>query len=158
MTKCPGVPTAIRTDSRFLSGLHTDDGFGGDDLTRRTVHRRARAAGISPTGKKWCPQLVPHGDPMSPEGLVSDMHEAEARCRQNGYGASGRINTNKRELDEHDPLEKPYRINDAVVEQKVQERIAREGPVSPKKREQLTGDIRESMMPATPDVSAFLPS
>lgn len=142
-----GVP-AIKTPSMFYGGRR-DDGFGNDDFRRRIAYARARAAGVNPTGKIYCPGLARPKCPNDPMAWVSQM-DAEAeirrRCRELNYGAEGDIEVKQRE-PEADPLEKPYRVADDILEREVSEIVAKEhgGKIGRKKRADLVEATAERL-------------
>lgn len=143
------VCTAVHgTNAQFRSRTSSVGGFA-DEISRKIVCERAAREGVPTAGKVFCPQLVPQGDPFSPEGLVSDLSEVKARCEQRGHGVKGSVNVARQIPDEPDPLDVPYRINSKIVEEKVQQHIALNGPVVGEKRKELAHDVEQEMLPST---------
>lgn len=138
----------IQTDSTFLAN-HRDDGFGADDASRKIAYARARAAGVNPTGKVYCPSLCPSGERLSPSAWINSKADVKARCRANGWG-SPQMGIKPVQIDE---APKPYRVADDIVDGEVA-RVVRDndGDVTPRERKQLTERVREQLTPAVGSV------
>jgi putative FmdB family regulatory protein len=147
-----GVP-GIVTDTTFSAGRAAsglaDDGLGDDDFKRRFAYAAARRAGVSPSGKSFCPGLCAPGKPYDPEAWVSHASarsDIKKRCRELNYAADGDVTVAQRE-PETDPNEGPYRVADKIVQKKVNEIVAKEhgGKVTKKKRADLVEATSERM-------------
>lgn len=140
--KCPGCghapmtwqfPTPnVQTGSTWLA--NRDDGFGTDDFRRKRAYAKARAAGVNPSGKVYCPSLCPLGEPLSPKAWISDKADAKAICQANNW-SSDDLGVKSRPV-EKDP--EPYHVAPDLVQDEVERIVeSREGDVSPKEHEEL---------------------
>lgn len=113
MTKLFSVPAAIRMDTRFMAGSDLDDGFGNDQRSRKIAYAKARAAGVNPAGKKYCPSLCRKGKPFDPQAWVADTTDVKRICQKNGWGCDGAVKVPMQHIDEP---EQPYRVADDLVQ------------------------------------------
>ena len=132
------------TETTFTIGM--DDGFGNNDFKRRIAYKKAREAGVNPTGKIYCPGLCRRGMPYDPRAWVSASNaraEARKRCRELGY-ASEDLGV-KHVEPENDPQDKPYRPAPSLVQKEVDLIVEREydGKIDKKKRQQLVEEVTE---------------
>uniref|UniRef100_A0A6M3IN53 Uncharacterized protein n=2 Tax=viral metagenome TaxID=1070528 RepID=A0A6M3IN53_9ZZZZ len=131
---CPN----IQSDATFLA--NRDDGFGNDNVKRKRAHALARAAGVNPTGKIYCPSLCPPGEPFSPKAWISDKSDIKRICRKNNWDCPDM--GVKAHSVESEP--KPYQVADSLVEEEVQKRVAAaNGNVTPRERLDMKHEIAE---------------
>jgi hypothetical protein len=115
MDKQISVPMVIGTDTQmFLS--KTDDGFGGDDMSRKIAKQKAAAAGVSTVGKTFVPGLCRHKVPYDPGAWVNDKAEVVKKAEKLGRNVEGGIKhfTPVRDAD-YAKVEAPYRVSPKVV-------------------------------------------
>jgi hypothetical protein len=94
---------------------------------RQLAYAKARAAGVSPTGKTFVPGLCRRGVPHDPEAWVNSPSEVTQKAEKLGRNVVGAIKHNTPIRDEHIAnLEIPYRVSRDVVAEDVAEVIEKE--------------------------------
>jgi predicted nucleic acid-binding Zn ribbon protein len=128
------------TDTTFMIGSHVNDGFGGDERTRKLARARAKELGVSVAGKRFCPGLVDSegNDPYDPRAWVSSRADVQNRCVEKGWGCKGSINVTPRKSDTEP---EPYQCNPNFVEEEIAEIQDEHGPLSAKE----TAELRENL-------------
>jgi len=111
---------ALVTDTTWMKGSHNDDGFGDDTFAREIAYAKAKAAGITPSGR-YVSQLADElGDPKAWVNTRSD-----AKRLVEGQGAScADLKVKARPIDEPDDWDKPYEVADDIVQEAVNAEIA----------------------------------
>lgn len=135
----------LKTDTTFMA--NRDDGFQGDDETRRLAHRNARRLGTSVDNKVYCPELAEfRGDPRA---CVSGESDVRRLCDEQGKTIEGSINHKGYvEPDEPSPDEAPYRVADDIVQNEADRIVEQhDGDVTPKERATLVEETRERLSP-----------
>jgi hypothetical protein len=145
------VPTAIHTNTTFIRNL--PDPFGGHELQRKAAMAKAEAAGVSTSGKRFAGQLCREGVPNDPQAWLNESdYKAEMTrlARQQGRSLYDDTKTiyQAPEPDAPGPGDEPYRVNDAIVaeavEDEVHQRAVRGEPApTPKERIELGEKYRE---------------
>ena len=120
------VPTAIHTNTTFMA--NRGDEFEGDQRVRSYAEARARAAGVSPMGKRFTAGLCRDGVPFDPRAWIDTSNaksEIKRRCIDLGREAHDGLKTivKARDLDGPLPTEKPYRCNDGIVQRALREEL-----------------------------------
>ncbi len=138
-------PVAIHgTTTRLMSG--SDDGFGNDNVARQIAYAKARAAGVSVSGKKWHPGLCPKGESFSPKAWYRDEAEVKHKAEALGRNVEGSIThqTPIRDKDIQDN-EKPYRIAPDLVQGDVLREVVENhgGKATPRLCKTLTEKYRD---------------
>lgn len=111
----------IQTDTTFMVG--SDDGFGQDELARNVAYQKAKAAGVTPSGR-YISQLADSlGDPKA---WVNSRAEVKRVCEQRGYSCDGAVKVKAREPDGPNPFDEPYMVADDIVQDAVQKQLAGE--------------------------------
>ena len=125
---CPN----LHTDTTWLA--NRDDGFGADNTSRQRAYAKARAAGVNPVGKVYCPSLCRPGVPLDPEAWVTGKADVKRVCRKNNW-SSPEMGVKADKIAE-DPG--PYRVAPDIVQNEV-ERIEYEtgGDLTAKERKEL---------------------
>ena len=138
----------LKTNTEFLAGW--SDGWDDRPDPKRThAQRVARAAGVNPTGKTFCPGLgapgvrndpqawVPHDDP---KGYI------KKRCEELNYACEGAVNVKQRE-PETDPADAPYCVAEDLVQEEVDRIVGveHEGPGDAPKRADLVEATHERL-------------
>lgn len=101
---CP----AIHTNTTFMA--NRDDEFEGDRKVRKHAMDKARAAGVSPTGKRFFHGLVPEGKPYDPSGWVSEgdaKAEIKRKCELNRFNCEGLVTSKVPGIEPADELSQP---------------------------------------------------
>jgi putative FmdB family regulatory protein len=151
--KCEGrmqfvfpVPT-LHTDTTFAAGW--GDGFQNENsLHRKRAMAAARAAGVSTSGKTYCPSLCEKGKPKDPKAWVPH-HDAKEyirkRCRELNKGCED-LGVKQRE-PETDPHEGPYTVAPDIVEREVERVVENdyEGNIAPEKLPDLVEATQERL-------------
>lgn len=133
---CPN----IQTETTFLA--NRDDGFGTDERSRKRAYAKARAAGVNPSGKIYCPSLCPLGEPLSPKAWVNDKADIKRICRKNNWSSETLGVT----ADKIEVAPKPYRVADDIVTDAVDRVVTeRGGDVSPREHKTLRRETRERL-------------
>jgi putative FmdB family regulatory protein len=125
------------------------DGFQEKDPRRKQAMAAARAQGVNPSGKTYCPGLCAPGKSLDPAAWVphDDAKGYIARrCEELGYSAQGMVNVDKRE-PESDPHEGPYEVAEDLVEQHTEKLVEDEydGHVTPEKYQDLKEGMAERL-------------
>ena len=115
---CP----ALVTDTTFLAGTGSDDGFGNDEMSRRIAYRKARAAGVTPTGRHISQIADELGDPKA---WCSSRADVKRICEERGYSCDD-LKVKGRSPDSPDPWDKPYEVAEDIVKESVQKELAGE--------------------------------
>jgi DNA-directed RNA polymerase subunit RPC12/RpoP len=137
--RCNIVP-GIQTDSTFMSGSHVDDGFGDDNFNRMKARRVAKAAGVNPEGKRYCPSLAKTRN--DPEAWVDGKADVTRVCKKNGWGCRGSVNVQAQENDQPNPLDEPYSVDPKLVEKEIRQREREAGEKLPaQERADLTDKL-----------------
>lgn len=121
--------TVVGTDTRVFGGL--DDGFGDDHFARRVAHQRARANGMSVSGMKYFPALVPEGGGVGhPNGWAKDAGDLRrnAETLRNIDGDTVIIDGVGRGIvaTEFPKPEKPYTVAEDLVQKEADEVVVRD--------------------------------
>lgn len=122
----------LQTDATFLRG--SEDGFGTDKRGRKIARAKARAAGVSVSGKRFCPQLA--STMYDPKAWIGSRDDVKRVALAKGVGVEGTVNVKAPEVED---VEKPYEVADNLVEREV-ERIVKDearGDVSVRERRDL---------------------
>lgn len=132
----------LQTDTVFMAGSHEDDGFGNDNEWRKRALKKARAAGVSTTGKRYHPGLA--SEPCDPRAWYDSKGYVEKRVREMGKSCEGAVNVEQVIPDAPHPVDKPYRCAPDMVDNEVAEVIREKhgGKVSVKKFR----DIQEGLI------------
>lgn len=129
------IGLGIRTNKTFMAGK--DDGFGGDERSRRQAYAHAKRKGENINGKTWMPSLG---------AWIGSRDEAIRVAREKGIGC--KIGTTTIQPREIVPEEKkPYQVAPDIVATEV-ERIVKEdlkGDVTPREKKQLTHQTAERL-------------
>ena len=138
--------------------LHTNTGFvagwgdGFDDRpnpARDEAQQAARAGGVNPTGKTFCPGLGAPGVRNDPKAWVphdDPKDYIKKRCEELNYTCEGLVNVEQRE-PETDPTEGPYCVAESLVQEEV-DRIVEgehEGHIDAPKRADLVEATHERL-------------
>ena len=125
----------IQTNKTFMA--NRDDGFGTDELGRKMAYAKAKAQGVSTSGKFYNPQL---------QMWVESKDQIKKVCEERGLQCEGLVNVKGREPDTEP---KPYRIADDIVQREVERTIRDSGEteIGPKEWTELTETTRERLMP-----------
>ena len=138
------VPLPLhKTNTGWMKGC--DDGFGPDDRTRKIALAKAKAAGVSTSGKRFIPDLCPQGDFASPMGWVSDLDEVKDRCKQLNLDCQGAVTHKATVYDTPTAEEKPYRVSPKIVEADVQ-KVNKEqhgGKMTEPQKDKLRSELTE---------------
>lgn len=126
----------VSTDTTFMAGSHVDDGFGTNEWSRKQARAKAKAAGVDINGARYCPQLCPQGESLSPKAWVRGKADVKRRCQELGVGCEGSVKVPEPSHEFAEP--KPYRVADSIVNDRVQREI--EGKHFSKKE---IADLRE---------------
>lgn len=133
-----GCPHIQGTDTILMSG--SDDGFGNDNASRQMAIAKARTAGVSVAGMKYCPGLCRKGVRFDPEAWYKDAADVKRKAQSLGRCVEGSI-TVESPIRDSDlaTQEKPYRVARHVVKEDVDREIDQQhgGKVSKEKREEL---------------------
>lgn len=135
----------LKTDTTFMAGR--DDGFNGDDETRKIAHRDARRMGMNVDSKVYMPSFAKYrGDPQA---CVSGESDVKRLCDEQGKTIEGSINHKGYvEPDEPSPDEAPYRVADDIVQNEANRIVEQhDGDVTPKERATLVEETRERLSP-----------
>lgn len=140
--QCNVAPN-IQTDSTFMSGVNEDDGFGTDNRSRMLARAKAKAAGVNPDGKRYCPSLAK--ERHDPEAWISGKGDVKRICAKRGLGCET-FGIKAPIDDSPDPHEKPYRVADQVVDREVRkQRILRGDDFTASERNRLREETRERL-------------
>jgi len=133
---CPN----IKTDTTFLA--NRGDGFGNDSNSRKLAHAKARAAGVNPTGKVYCPSLCPKGERLSPKAWVNDTADIKRICKDNNWSSE---TLGVKAVDKAtEPA--PYRVADDIVRDEVAKTVLeRQGDISAREQKTLVAETRERL-------------
>jgi hypothetical protein len=116
---CP----ALHTDTSYFRG--NDDGFGNCEVARRKYHSAAQSAGISTTGKRYCPEIAKHGGGTDAEAWVPQTQGRShiKRVIQNRrWSCEGRINVKPPDYDTPTDA-KPYQVSRKLAEKITRDEI-----------------------------------
>jgi len=119
------IAPGICTDSTFMAGSHVDDGFGSNEWGRKRARAKAKAAGVDVTGARYCPQLCPTGESLSPKAWVRGKADVVRRCQELGVGCEGAVNVSAPPSETPDAG--PYQVNDTIVNRRVEKKLADAG-------------------------------
>lgn len=124
---------AIRTGKQFRG--NRGDGFGHDERGRRRAHAKARAQGISTSGKWWSPQL---------NAWIGGDDDVKRICQQRRLACSGSVNYTP-PPKEPEP-EKPYQVAEDIAEREVQDVLEEHGhEMTSKEIKELPEKTREEL-------------
>ena len=113
----------LSTDTSWRAGLNGRDEFRGVKWLREKAERKARAAGVNPTGKRFMSQLARFED--DPQAWVDSKADIKRVCEKEGFRCRGAVNV---EAPERDPEPaKPYRVADDIVDRTVREKLIADG-------------------------------
>lgn len=98
----------LHTNKTFVA--NRDDGFGLDNRGRKRAYAKAKAQGISTSGKFWSPQL---------NSWIGGKDDVVRICQQRGLTCEGSVNYKPPEKDP--PPEKAYEVAPDIVQKEVQE-------------------------------------
>lgn len=112
MLDVPGVVT-----SSFRNMPDGDDGFGTDIIGRRAALRKAKAAGVSVTGKRFFPSLCRPRVPFDHEAWCDDFDDVKRKSAAKGLGCNGHGSELK-------PIEMPEPPPIPIAEDIVNEEVA----------------------------------
>lgn len=138
----------LDTTNEFVAGW--GDGFGDrPNFQREQAQQAARAAGVNPTGKTYCPGLAAPGKPNDPAAWVPHDDAkgyVKRRCQELNYACEGGVDVQQRE-PETDPHAGPYRVADDLVDREVDRivEVEHEGKIEPVKRAKLTEATQERL-------------
>lgn len=122
VNRAPGVVT----DSTFMAGVDHDDGFGASEWLRKQARAKAKAAGVDVNGAKYCPELCPPGERLSPKAWVKSRSDVIEKAKALGKGVDGpSISLAAPIHDEPDP--QPYCVNDEIVDRRVEKLLSEAG-------------------------------
>ena len=131
----------LNTDTTFMA--NRDDGLQCDEATRKRAYAKARAAGVSPHGKTYCPGLAK--ERHDPEAWVSSKADVRRVCETRGYDCEGSVNV---QAGAHDVQPEPYRVADDIVEANVEKTcIENDLKPTPKQRQEMTEATHDRLMP-----------
>jgi hypothetical protein len=137
---------ALRTDTAHLGKLH-DRSFGENDPTARLYLNAARAAGVNPKGKYYCPSLAEYsGDP---EAWIETKGDAIRVAKKKGMRLriSGEVVYDPPQTS--DPVDPgaPYEVADDIVHEAVCEKIAADPQIAeaPGAVEELHEQVKSTM-------------
>lgn len=133
----------LNTDTTFMA--NRDDGLQCDKATRKRAYAKARAAGVNPTGKTYCPGLARLGVRHDPQAWINGKADVKRVCKSRGSSCTGSVNV-KASATDVEP--EPYRVADDLVERQVNETIEQNDlRPTPKQRTELTEAAHEKLMP-----------
>lgn len=130
----------IQTDSTFMSGSHADDGFGTNDIARKYAMAVAKRAGVSVSGKRYCPNLArKKGDPRA---WVDSKSHVKAVCASEGWGCED-LKIKQASDDTPDPLSQPYKVSEKLVTRYHRKAVQKIGAknISPRESRELRTTI-----------------
>lgn len=145
MRLLPPRRVALRTDTQFQQQIHFKDGLR-NDKERKYARRLARRMGINIAGKRYNGQFARF--PLDPAAFYGDRQEARAACQRAGLASE---DLGVAPPPDPPPDERPYKVADDIVEQRVRLVEAQEhggNRLPAGKRKQLTEDLRDKYSPA----------
>lgn len=113
----------LKTDKTFMAGRQQQDEFDGNKRLRATAEAKARAAGVSPTGKFYCAGLAK--ERSDPEAWITGEADVRRICNERGYGCEGSVNVKQPEFETEDDSG-PYRVADDIVNEEIDQRVGDE--------------------------------
>lgn len=146
-----GRPPRGKTDDTFLA---IQDNCNGKQFERQPgvgdlYRRRARAAGVSTTGKVYLSALAEY--PGDPHAWVAGRGDVRRRCEERGWGCDGAVKVRGRE-HEH----KPVGLAADIVEREARKLMERDPGLRPEDARERAFRLRaphwakECPTPATP--------
>lgn len=133
----------LDTDTTFMAGR--GEGLQCDEASRKQAYAMARAAGVNPNGKTYCPGLAKKRH--DPEAWISSKGDVKRVCKSRGYNCEGSVNVKARATDVEP---EPYRVADDLVENAVEKTIVQNDlRPTPKQRKELAEAAQEKLMPVT---------
>lgn len=148
--KCEGpmllqfvAPRALRTDTAFQRGIHSNDGLR-NDKERRRAKALANRMGVNIEGKRYDGRFARFA--LDPMAFYGDRSEARAACARAGRGSE--------DLGVKAPADdttgRPYRVADDVVARHAKERVIDNhgGTVTRDQWNRINEEVREQITPA----------
>lgn len=133
----------LDTDTTFMAGR--DDGLQCDEATRKQAYAKARAAGVNPTGKTYCPGLARLGVRHDPEAWINGKADVKRVCESRGHDCNGSVKVKARATDVEP---ESYHVADDLVENAVEKTIVQKDlRPTPKQRTELAEAAHEKLMP-----------
>lgn len=130
----------IQTETTWLA--NRDDGFGDNIRGRRAAIARARAAGVSTSGKVYCPSLCRRGQQYDPQAWVADKADAARVARENNWDSPD-LGVRSRPVEKES---KPYEVADDIVARRLGAEVERrEGDMTDKEQKDYFFDTKKKL-------------
>ena len=123
LRKVFSVP-ALVSDTGFMSGIASDDGFGKDERGRKMALEKAKAAGVSVAGKRFHPGLCRRGVMFDPQAWYGSRTEVKKKADALGRNVDGCVTHRTPVRDEfYKKAEAPYECSPDLVKEEVKREI-----------------------------------
>ena len=137
-------PGIAGTDAINFAGIANCDPFPNvPNVYKDRYYAAAKAAGVSLSGKVYKSSLVrpEFAGRFDPEALVDSTGDVKRVVEKNGWESHGIVESDGIENQAESPLDKPYRVADDLVAERVESDLVAAGVDRISKREYL--DISE---------------
>jgi hypothetical protein len=135
------LPPMSNSDREFLEGHVNGNQFANNPQIGNLYRRRARAAGVNPTGKVYLSGLAEY--PGDPRAWISGRGDAARLCEERGWEADGAVKVRAARQVEHPEVE----VADDILDDEADKILAAHPEPRKVDRGELKHQIKEKRKP-----------